>query len=171
MRSLELKIRAIGVDADTAFERISRFDSYPNLVEEVRAVTVHGEVRGKIRSDWEVYFRNGPLKWSEVDYFQRSARRIVFQQISGDFDVFRGSWSVENVPGGGCEVRFETTFDFGIPSMAGVLEPIATRVLKEGISIIVCRLLGNATVIDDPQVAAAVAVRFESGNEGRALTA
>ncbi|MGV9680330.1 type II toxin-antitoxin system RatA family toxin [Nocardia sp. NPDC003482] len=160
MRTLELKLFARNVNADTAFERISRFESYPALVEEVRAVTVRQDAPNTpLHSDWEVYFRNGPLKWSEVDYFQHNARRIVFEQTSGDFEVFRGSWAVDEAPEG-CEVRFETTFDFGIPSMAGVLEPIATRVLKEGIAIIVHRLLGRVEVVDDPQVAAAVALRL-----------
>lgn len=160
MRSLELKLVSPTADADAAYRRISRFERYPEFVEEVRSVVVRGGGGAEpLVSDWEIVFRSGPLRWSEVDYFQHHQRRIVFEQLSGDFEVFRGSWQVREVPGG-CEVVFETTFDFGIPSLAGVLEPIAAKVLKEGIAMIVHQLLGSAVVVDDPATAAAVAARL-----------
>lgn len=172
MRSLELKLKSFTADADVAFKRISEFERYPEFVEEVRSVVVHGNDNGEpLVSDWEIFFRSGPLRWSEVDYFQPSLRRIVFEQTTGDFEVFRGSWQVHPIAGG-CEVIFETTFDFGIPSLSGVLEPIATKVLKEGIALIVHQLLGEVTVVGDPAIAAAVAARLESRREiGKALSA
>jgi ribosome-associated toxin RatA of RatAB toxin-antitoxin module len=172
MRSLELKLISSTADADFAFQRITEFEKYPDFVDEVRSVVVHTDGGdGPLVSEWEIFFRNGPLRWSEVDYFQHALRRIVFEQISGDFEVFRGSWRVEPIVGG-CEVTFEATFDFGIPSLAGVLEPIATKVLKEGIATIVHQLLGEATVIGDPAIGAAVAARLASKREaGRALSA
>jgi ribosome-associated toxin RatA of RatAB toxin-antitoxin module len=161
MRSLELKAESRGVEADVAYRRISEFERYPELVEDVRSVVVHSNAGGEpMVSDWEIVFRSGPLRWSEVDYFQPHLRRIVFEQISGDFEAFRGSWQVEPTAVG-CEVTFEATFDFGIPSLAGVLEPIATKVLKEGIGMIVHQLLGGATVVGDPTIAAAVAARID----------
>jgi ribosome-associated toxin RatA of RatAB toxin-antitoxin module len=169
MRSLHIELSSATVSADEAFARVSEFDRYPELVDEVREVTVHTRGDGHVVSDWEVYFRNGPLRWSEIDYFQRDRRRIVFEQASGDFHLFRGSWTVEPLRSG-CRVRFEATFDFGIPSLTGILEPIATKVLKEGISIIVYRLLGDAVVVGDPVVAEALAARLaESAAQQRAL--
>lgn len=160
MRSLEVKLRSFATDADRAYQRIIEFERYPDFVEEVRSVVVHGRNGTEpLRSDWEIFFRNGPLHWSEVDYFQPDLRRIVFEQTAGDFEVFRGSWQVKSIQEG-CEVSFAATFDFGIPSLAGVLEPIATKVLKEGIAIIVYKLLGSASVVDDPEIAASVAVRL-----------
>src|SRR5262245_32980611 len=164
MRSLELRLKSATADADSAYARIAEFERYPEFVEEVRSVVVHADGGEPLMSDWEIFFRSGPLRWSEVDYFQPDQRRIVFEQMTGDFEVFRGSWRVEPVPGG-CEVTFEATFDFGIPSLAGVLEPIATKVLKEGIAVIVNKLLGEATVLGDPAVAAAVAARLDGKRE------
>ncbi|MGH3758456.1 type II toxin-antitoxin system RatA family toxin [Actinophytocola sp.] len=171
MRSLELKLRSTAADADLAFRRITEFERYPDFVEEVRSVVVHTREPGEpMVSDWEIFFRNGPLRWSEVDYVQPALRRIVFEQTTGDFEVFRGTWLVESHVDG-CEVTFEATFDFGIPSLAGVLEPVATKVLKEGIALIVCQLLGAATVVDDPAVAAAVAARLAAHKAARAMSA
>lgn len=166
MRSMEIALTSTAADADLAYRRISEFERYPELVDEVRSVVVRADDSGEpLVSDWEIYFRNGPLRWSEVDYFQPTLRRIVFEQVSGDFEVFRGSWQVDARPDG-CAVHFEATFDFGIPSLAGVLEPVATKVLKEGIATIVHRLLGTAEVVGDPATAAAVAVRLAARAQG-----
>jgi ribosome-associated toxin RatA of RatAB toxin-antitoxin module len=160
MRTLTLKVRSVRISADTAYDRIRQFEKYPDLVDEVRSVVIHADDRGgPMTSDWEVYFRNGPLRWSEVDYFQQQQRKIIFDQTTGDFDVFRGSWAVEPLDAG-CEVTFSTTFDFGIPSLAGILEPIAVKVLKEGIALVLHRLLEDAVVVEDPRLRAAVEAKL-----------
>ena len=160
MRSLTLTVRSARISADTAYDRIRQFETYPDLVDEVRSVVIHEDDRGgTTTSDWEVYFRNGPLRWSEVDYFQKEQRKITFEQTSGDFDTFRGTWAVEPLDAG-CEVTFSTTFDFGIPSLAGILEPIAVKVLKEGIALVLHRLLEDAVLVEDPSVQAAVEAKL-----------
>lgn len=158
MRSLTLTLSSPVADADAAYRRICEFERYPDFVDEVRSVVVHERNGDTLVTEWEIYFRNGPLRWTEADYFRPEQRRIVFEQTTGDFEVFRGSWHVEPAAGG-CLVTFEATFDFGIPSLAGVLEPIATKVLKEGIAVIVHQLLGSASVVDDPATDAAMRVR------------
>lgn len=161
MRSLILTVRSARTSADAAYDRIRHFERYPDLVDEVQSVVVHADDgSGPLASDWEVYFRNGPLRWSEVDYFQTEQRRIIFEQTTGDFDIFRGSWTVEPLDAG-CEVIFNATFDFGIPSLAGILEPIASKVFKEGIAIVLYRLLEDAVIVDDPSVEAAVAAKLD----------
>lgn len=169
MRSLELTLRAPAADADDAFRRITEFERYPELVDEVQSVVVHPHTGDEpLVSEWEIFFRNGLLRWTEVDYIQPAVRRIAFEQIDGDFEVFRGTWLVRPLGPDGCEVGFEATFDFGIPSLAGVLEPIASKVLKEGITLIVHQLLGEAEVLGDPAIAAAVAVRLADKRADRA---
>jgi ribosome-associated toxin RatA of RatAB toxin-antitoxin module len=158
MRSVELTLNS-PAHADFAFQRITEFERYPDFVDEVRSVVVHAEDGETLMSEWDILFRNGPLRWSEVDYIQSAVRRIVFEQTSGDFEVFRGSWQVKPAENG-CSITFEAIFDFGIPSLAGVLEPIASKVLKEAIATIVYRLLGEATVVGEPAVAAAVRARL-----------
>jgi ribosome-associated toxin RatA of RatAB toxin-antitoxin module len=159
MRSVELILNS-PVDVDFAFQRITEFERYPDFVDEVRSVVVRENDGETLVSEWDILFRNGPLRWSEVDYIQRPARRIVFEQNAGDFEVFRGTWRVEPAERG-CAITFEAVFDFGIPSLAGVLEPIAAKVLKEAIATIVHRLLGEASIVGEPAIAAAVRARLE----------
>lgn len=159
MRDLSMTLTSSTASPDAAYRRICEFERYPDFVDEVRSVVVHERNGETLVTEWEIYFRNGPLRWTEADYLQPAQRRIVFEQIHGDFEVFRGSWHIEPDLAG-CAVTFAATFDFGIPSLAGVLEPIATKVLKEGIGVIVHRLLGSASVVDDPVTEAAIRVRL-----------
>lgn len=159
MRTVTLTVDSATCDADVAYSRIRKFEDYPDLVDDVRSIVVRESEGGTLTSDWEVYFRNGPLRWSEVDYFQPEQRRITFEQTEGDFEMFRGQWEVQAL-GGGCRIEFEVVFDFGIPSLEGVLEPIATKVLKEGIAYALLQLLGDAEVVGDPAVATALSAKL-----------
>jgi ribosome-associated toxin RatA of RatAB toxin-antitoxin module len=153
MRQVQLTMWAPAVEATEAFRRIGDFARYPDQVEVVRAVTVHPAAPGEpIPSDWEVYFRNGILRWSELDRVDPFARRIDFEQTAGDFADFRGHWLVRP-HGGGCHVDFRAEFDFGIPSLAGILDPIAARVLRETIAQILAGVLDAVSEVDEPTVA------------------
>jgi ribosome-associated toxin RatA of RatAB toxin-antitoxin module len=157
MREVRLRVRVAGATADECFGRIADFARYPDLVDVVRSVTVHPVLAGEPEhSDWEVYFRNGILRWSESDELDRSRMVIGFAQIDGDFEEFTGRWRIEPVAGG-CDVYFGAEFDFGIPSLAGILDPIAERVFKETIARVLAGLFDRVEVLDDEATAAALA--------------
>jgi ribosome-associated toxin RatA of RatAB toxin-antitoxin module len=154
MRNVKLSMR-VAVDAGSCFDRISDFAIYPQFVNVIRAVTVYlPEADEPKRSDWEVYFRNGILRWSEQDELDRAELRIRFEQTDGDFDHFTGQWILDQDADNSdsCVVTFDSDFDFGIPSLAGILDPVAERVFKETIARVVTGLFGNVEVIGDPAV-------------------
>lgn len=146
MRKVQLCV-AVPADAGEGFEKISDFARYPELVDVVRSVSVSHSDSGSLISDWEVYFRNGILRWEESDEMDRDNLRITFAQIDGDFDEFTGFWYIEPRPEG-CRVYFEADFDFGIPSLAGILDPIAERTFKETVFRIAGGLFENAQIIE-----------------------
>jgi hypothetical protein len=52
------------------------------------------------------------------------------------------------VPGiRGCVVRFTAAWDFGIESMAGIMDPIAERVIKRVVCDVLSGLFGPTTVL------------------------
>lgn len=164
MRKIELLLTS-PVDPDFAFNRITDFSRYPEFVDEVRSVIVTSSDSVTMTSEWDILFRNGPLRWTEVDYIQPATRSVIFEQTAGDFEIFQGSWQIDSAQERGCLIKFETKFDFGIPSLAGVLEPIASKVLKEAIGTIVYRLLGTADIIGEAAISAAVRARIEQGSK------
>ncbi|MEU4129744.1 type II toxin-antitoxin system RatA family toxin [Streptomyces wuyuanensis] len=159
MRSVELEHRSSTTGPHEAYERIRDFARYPELVDTVREVTVHpGEPGGPVRSDWEVNFRNGVLGWTEEDVFDDEGLTISFTQTDGDFEEFSGRWEVTADGPTGCAVRFTARFDFGLPSLAGIIDPVAERVLRENIRLVLTSLLGAAAGTPEAATAAGVPV-------------
>ncbi|WP_326653403.1 MULTISPECIES: SRPBCC family protein [unclassified Streptomyces] len=131
-----------GTSAAAVFERLRDFASYPRYTDAVRQVVVTGVDADTVHSDWSVNFRNGVLCWSERDRIDAAALTIDFAQSDGDFDRFEGSWCVRQ-DDESVTVRFAAAFDLGIPSLAAIIDPIATRALTESITSILRGLLGG----------------------------
>ncbi|MET9225637.1 SRPBCC family protein [Lentzea sp. NPDC003310] len=126
MRSIELRATVPACAPADAFDRLSDFSRFPELCQEIRSITQHpGEPR---RTDWSVEFRQGLLSWTEREVFDHENLCVEFDQIDGDFADFRGTWRVA-ASGDGSEIVFEVTYDFGIESLAGAMDPIAERLL------------------------------------------
>lgn len=134
MRHVELKALVRGAKADEVFDAVIRWEKYPELAPHVNTVEVHATLPDPgAASSWELHFRSGLLRWTEHDTFLRDRLEIRFEQSAGDFDSFTGVWSLVQ-EGADVSVRFDADFDFGIPSLEGILDPIAERVIKETVA-------------------------------------
>ena len=141
MREVILSGRLPGGDPAAVFQTLVEFERYPELVETVRSVTVSRVSPTEIDSQWSVFFRKGILHWGERDHLDKDRLTITFEQIDGDFEVMYGSWRVLPTADG-CDIRFHTAFDFGVTSIESIVEPIAARVLRENVELILIGLLG-----------------------------
>jgi ribosome-associated toxin RatA of RatAB toxin-antitoxin module len=141
MRATSISVRIRTDDVPAALLAIADFAGYPALAEDVRSVerTRHG-------SQWTVNFRRGLMRWHEMDVVKPDELRIDFTQTDGDFAEFHGSWRLVEVLGG-AHVEFEVTWDFGIESMAGIMDPIAERVIKRVVCSVLAGLFGEITVL------------------------
>ena len=141
MRNVVLTVHVAARDARAALARIAEFERYPELAADVLEVTADGGT-----TDWVVNFRRGPMRWTETETVHEHDLRIDFAQTEGDFAAFAGSWQL--VPGiGGCVVRFECGYDFGIESLAGIMDPIAERVIKRVVCEVLASLFGRTTIL------------------------
>ncbi|MCK9902324.1 type II toxin-antitoxin system RatA family toxin [Parafrankia sp. FMc2] len=137
MRKVVLDAVVHGVSPGDVFENVASWERYQELAPHAESVVVHrGRPEPTGSSSWELHFRSGLLQWSEDERFLTDQLRIEFEQTEGDFDVFTGTWTLA-VDGGNpadTAVRFVCDFDFGIPSLEGILDPIAERVIKETVA-------------------------------------
>lgn len=148
MREVTVAVEAAGRTAEEAYGLISDFARYPELTDTVTGVTVHPpDADGTVLSDWSVVFRSGQMRWSERDTFLPEKLTVRFEQLEGDFEVFRGEWVCEG-HGPGTIVRFSASFDLGIPSLAEILDPVAESTLRDNIIRILGGLLGEVTEVE-----------------------
>lgn len=149
MRHVEIHAFINGIDTDTVFDTLADFRHYAELVDVVRSVKVERLNDGSARSAWEVDFRNGLLRWTEQDWFRREQLRLDFNQIEGDFDEFYGGWVMEPHPNG-VRVALIVDFDFGVPSLASIVEPVAARVLTDVTQQTLLGLFGSRVDFREP---------------------
>jgi ribosome-associated toxin RatA of RatAB toxin-antitoxin module len=134
MRRIELEAVIRSTPAEEVFDAIRCFERYPDLAPHVQATTVHETFPAPVgRSSWELHFRSGLLHWNEEERFLRDALRLEFVQTTGDFDQFEGCWVLRQ-EGPDTALHFHADVDFGIPSMAEILDPIADRVIRESVA-------------------------------------
>jgi ribosome-associated toxin RatA of RatAB toxin-antitoxin module len=147
MRSVHITFTVPARSLDEVYATLADFEQYPRLSPAVREVSVVDVDADTTMSRWEVNFRNGILRWTEEDTFDRAHHRIDFRQLDGDIAAFDGSWSCTNV-GDQVTVEFAARVDLGIPSLADALEPIATRTLIANTIAIVTGLFGPTVQVD-----------------------
>ncbi|MFJ8885230.1 type II toxin-antitoxin system RatA family toxin [Streptomyces sp. NPDC102402] len=134
MRHVELEALIPAERSTAVFDAVRRWERYPELAPHVKATTVHATYpAADASSSWELHFRSGLLRWTEDDVFLPELGEIRFEQSDGDFDSFTGTWALTQ-QGDDVAVRFDADFDFGIPSLEGILDPIAERVIKETVA-------------------------------------
>lgn len=158
MRRVNLAAVIKATKATDVYDAVFRFERYPDLAPHVRRTTVHEAFPAPTgSSSWELHFRSGLLRWTEDERFDRDALRMEFEQADGDFDSFTGTWALTQV-GPDTELRFEADFDFGIPSLEGILDPIAERVIKETVAWVVVGMFADVTLAEqmNPEITQAM---------------
>ncbi|MGX1544229.1 type II toxin-antitoxin system RatA family toxin [Streptomyces adustus] len=132
------------------FERIVQWERYADLAPHVQSTTVHrGRPAPTGSSSWELHFRSGLLRWTETERFEPERGEVHFEQTDGDFDSFAGRWLLTE-RGDDVEVSFACAFDFGIPSLEGILDPIAERVIKETVAWALAGQFARVTLVGEP---------------------
>ncbi|MER8187616.1 SRPBCC family protein [Kitasatospora sp. NPDC094015] len=149
MRHVELDAVVSSERAEDVYAAVLRWERYPELAPHVRATTVHSTLPEPVgSSSWELHFRSGLLRWTEADTFLPEQLEIRFEQTDGDFDSFTGTWRMSQ-DGDDVAVHFEADFDFGIPSLEGILDPIAERVIRETVAWAVTGLFTGTRIVGD----------------------
>ena len=145
MRAIMLRV-AIVADPVAAFAAIADFERYPSLADDVRDVRTDRS-RMPRESNWVMNFRRGIMRWTELEVIDDERMRIHFDQTEGDFEDFHGSWQVFPTTDG-AEVLFEVSYDFGIESLVGIMDPIAERVIKRAVCAVLSGLFVDIEVLE-----------------------
>jgi ribosome-associated toxin RatA of RatAB toxin-antitoxin module len=166
MRAIHLRV-VVGADPVAAFDAIADFERYPTLADDVREVrtnTPRGP-DGRQDSDWEVNFRRGIMRWNELEVVDRDRLHIDFDQTDGDFEDFHGSWRLTALGAGRTEVLFAVSYDFGIESLVGIMDPIAERVIKRAICSVLSGLFGDIQVLEGAEALNDLVMTGIGGNQ------
>ncbi len=103
---------------------------FPAFMKNVESVAVVETGANYTHSTWRTKLQGATFQWTERDEFFPDEGRITYHQIQGDLKKFEGYWQLRATDKG-TEVTLETSFEFGMPMLANLLNPVAKLAIRE----------------------------------------
>lgn len=129
MPSVEVTERMRG-GRDRVYELIADMESYPRFMPSLNRVDVLERGEGWTVTSWDTQISGMNFRWQERDEFDPANYRITYRQTAGDLKRFEGEWLVQERDGE-VEVVFRVDFDFGVPMLSSLLNPVASLKLRQ----------------------------------------
>ncbi|MCX7970621.1 MAG: aromatase/cyclase [Negativicutes bacterium] len=120
----------IMAEPDKVWPVICDMTAYPEFMPDVKSVTVIERKENSTVTEWRTTVDGRPINWSERDYFYPDRLRIEYEQIAGDLKKFTGFWQLTPAEGG-TVVVLSVDFEFGIPMVAGLLNPLLKKKVRD----------------------------------------
>lgn len=124
-------VDVIHANASQIFSFLSDMADFPRWMKNVIAVDILEKGDNFTISSWDTRLQGARFQWVERDEFFPDEGRIVFSQTRGDLKRFEGYWLVKPLPEIQTEVTLVTEFEFGIPMLQNLLNPIARVAIRE----------------------------------------
>ena len=129
MLYVESKITING-DGNKIYEIIKDMASYPNFMKDLVSVEILERGEDYTISHWVTNADGRRIVWTERDTFYPKDLKITYAQTEGDLKKMEGAWRIVE-QADGCEVTLAVDFEFGIPIIAGLLNPILKKKVRE----------------------------------------
>ena len=125
----ETKI-VINGDSKPIFEIIKNMEAYTSFMHDLVSVEILERGENTTVSHWVSNVDGRKIVWTERDTFYPEEMRITYCQTEGDLKKMEGEWRLVPVSEG-TEVSLLVDFEFGIPMIAGLLNPILKKKVRE----------------------------------------
>lgn len=108
---------------------IKDMEKYPDFMPDLVSVEVIDRQETSTVTKWVSNVDGRIIKWTEKDIFDDTNRHITYKQIEGDLKKMEGEWILTPISEG-TEVKLTVDFEFGIPMIAGLLNPILKKKVR-----------------------------------------
>ena len=112
------------------FDVIQDMASYPKFMKNLVSVEVLEKGENYDISHWVSNVDGRKIVWTERDDFYPETFKITYKQTAGDLKKMEGAWEMRDTEEG-VNVSLAVDFEFGIPMIAGLLNPILIRKVRE----------------------------------------
>lgn len=117
-------------DRREIYSILKRMDKYPEFMEDLVSVELLERKDNTTVTSWVSNVDGRTIKWTELDTFNDENLHITYRQLDGDLKKMEGAWELTEIAGG-TEVRLTVDFEFGIPMIAGLLNPILKKKVRD----------------------------------------
>ena len=125
-----LVTRTVSADMDKIYALISKMTEYPRFMPDLISVELLETNENTTLTHWISNVAGRKIEWTERDVFLPAQYRIEYEQIKGDLKKFSGYWQLTPVENG-VEIALYVDFEFGIPMIAGMLNPLLKKAVRD----------------------------------------
>ncbi|MFD2169072.1 type II toxin-antitoxin system RatA family toxin [Tumebacillus lipolyticus] len=129
MPSVEVTETILG-EKSRVYDLIADMESYPRFMPSLNRLEVVEKGDGWTVTSWDTSISGLTFRWLERDEFDPDNHRISYRQLAGDLKTFQGEWLVEEAASG-VKVTLKVDFDFGVPMLSTLLNPVASLKLRQ----------------------------------------
>ena len=129
-------------DKNAIYQVIQNMEDYPRFMESLVSVTVLERGKNYDISHWVSNVDGRKIVWTERDDFYPEDFKITYQQTDGDLKKMEGVWEL-NDEAEGVRVSLTVDFEFGIPMIDGLLNPLLVRKVRENSEAMLAAVKGQ----------------------------
>lgn len=129
MPCVEVSI-SVNCTRDKIYPILKDMEKYPEFMADLVSVEVLERTATTTVSKWVSNVDGRVIKWTELDTFDDENMHISYNQIEGDLKKFTGEWLLTPTTEG-TDVKLIVDFEFGIPMISGLLNPILKKKVRE----------------------------------------
>ncbi|MDD4601034.1 hypothetical protein SDC9_05911 [bioreactor metagenome] len=109
---------------------LKEMEKYPEFMNDLESVEVIERKNNTTLTKWVSNVDGRIIKWTELDTFDDEKMHISYKQTEGDLKRFEGEWILTPLEVG-TEIKLTVDFEFGIPMISGLLNPILKKKVRE----------------------------------------
>lgn len=129
MPCVEVSI-SVNCTRDKIYPILKDMEKYPEFMADLVSVEVLERTGNTTVSKWVSNVDGRIIKWTELDTFDDENMYISYSQIEGDLKKFEGEWVLTPTVDG-TDIKLTVDFEFGIPMISGLLNPILKKKVRE----------------------------------------
>ncbi|MDF2500034.1 MAG: cyclase/dehydrase [Anaerosporomusa subterranea] len=130
MPYVEVKL-PVASSAASIYPIIKDMEKYPQFMADLVSVEVLERTSGTTTTRWVSNVDGRIIRWTEVDVFDDEKKHISYKQTEGDLKKFEGEWVLTELEDGNTEIMLTVDFEFGIPMIAGLLNPLLKKKVRD----------------------------------------
>jgi len=117
-------------DINKIWPVVADMANYPKFMPNLVSVDIEERADNTTISKWVSNVDGRVIAWRERDVFYPADYRIEYTQVSGDLKKFAGHWQLSEKEGV-VTVLLTVDFEFGIPMIATLLNPLLKKKVRE----------------------------------------
>lgn len=114
------------------YESCKDMEALAEFMADAESVTTLETYADGSLTHWKGRLKGRRFEWTERETFDDQECAIHYEQTEGDLKSMAGDWTFEPVEDG-TEVRLTCQFEFGMPVLAKMLNPLAKMVVRDNL--------------------------------------